>query len=310
MALDTEIQRWADNAVLDNRVLRLIGIQIDTINKKNARLPAPWLITPRKDPDTKDYLLGCEVNALTPGKLKDRKQRIYEKAQSMFFDKEEETLQFPLTHLQSFVLAKDFDAALFYLMLTHPEVTAPSKAKVNTLIHRFYIEDKAREMRDQRSRITEKVKAFELLKAIPLEDLPGYFRIITDVKPAEYMSEDMLLGEIEMKADESPGKILQILQDPEVRSNVFAAKLLNKSVIAYEKTTGIYRHGSTKIAVGFRGLIDYINDESNSLIISQWAKEVGDKVFGGTGTGKSKKKILKTEPADTSDESEPNPPAE
>lgn len=271
-----EIAKWADTAVEEGRRVRVIDLQSKTKNFN----PIPFFVTAIEDIDQRKLILGSEANGAESGKFKSRKEAIFKEATKMILrgedlnGKDEEiSAQFPIMHLQMFDLKVERDAALFYLLIANTEVFAPSKMDVNPQTHRFYFEDKRRDSEQKRQVVSTKMDAFAKIRKMHQDDLEGIFRLALGYAPTDLSAGDVL-AEVEVFADENPKIIVGILADPKLEAKILAMHLLNANLITYQRFTGAYFDGDSKIAGSLDALVDYISDANNSQLVTSWGKKL------------------------------------
>lgn len=273
--MKAEIAKWADEAVREGRRVRVIDVN----SKKKFFNPVPFFITAVEDTEQRTLLLGSELNGSEEGEFKARKGRIFDAAKKLILrdevskdnQDEEVSAQISITHLQSFDLSKDKDAAIFYLIILNSDAFASAENEINPQTHRFWVEDRRRESANKRSEIQVKVNALEVLRKQKPEETEAIYRLILGNKPDGLSYQDQL-ADLEIFADENPVITAKALSDPKLNAKIFAMHLMNAGIVKYQRYTGSYYDGDNKIGNSLDALVDYITAPENSKLRDSWGK--------------------------------------
>jgi len=263
-----EIRKWADAAVKDKRVLR-----IKAKDEKFRR--APYFITAKGNPETKTMEYGSEVEfEKAETDWQKRAKSIFDTAKEVFYDKEQQTQESVyIKHDMVLNLGLDRDAALFYLILIHDGIIAPSIAKYIPGHHRFYIEDKDQELQVGRDEVQLKIDMFLRIRELKPEDLPAFYRLFLDRKPGHTSNANMR-AEIELFTDKNAKVVKRHLEDPRLVPKLFIQKLLNHDIIRFNKINMSYFADETRIGTSIDDVIDFLGHKDNVRLREMWAKQI------------------------------------
>lgn len=170
-----------------------------------------------------------------------------------------------ISHLQVFDLAIANDALLFEVIKDDPMI-ASSKEAVNTLVHRYYIEDKEKEAVSIISKSKLRGKAYKVIESLSTEDMENYAKILG--KYLYGLSGTQIESALYAIADENPQQILDVNNDKDLKYKVFIGRCLERRYLHMDN--GKYMNGKDLVGVNEDYAIQWLKDPKNAPIVSQW----------------------------------------
>lgn len=172
-----------------------------------------------------------------------------------------------VSHLQVFDLNSANDALLFEVV-KDDDMIAPSKDKINPLLHRYYIEDKEKEAVATISKGKLRKKAYDVIDNLSTSEMENYARVLG--KFVIGLSATQIESALYDIADTKPQLILDVNEDKDLKYKIFLRRCLDRHFIHMDN--GKYMNGKDLIGINESYAIIWLKDPSNASIVSQWGK--------------------------------------
>jgi len=249
-------------------------MKIKLIASKESYETAPFYVAPRYDATSKKYLTGQQHI----------KKEELEKC-SLIIDEE---TSIAIQHGQEFDTSNETDGHILNLLKYVREV-APNRNDLNPAYHRFYLQDLEGEAKHSIGKAKIKFDCYDYVRNLSLKEFADFGRVL-GVKVTN-MTGTQIESAVYDKIEKDPKFVKNAFKDMDMKTKVFADKLLEKGIVVYKGSK--YYYGDEMIAINKDYLHEYIKEKSNAPVVNQWAELVDPAAFAKKKVAKKKQEEVK-----------------
>lgn len=220
---------------------------------------APFFIAPKFDEQRK---------ALNTGQVWDTDPEVAKKQKENAAIVVTEEDSFMIKHLMELNLELEVDRVLFEIIKLHTDIIAPSKDKVIPGTHRYYIENKEAEAKEEISKVNVMIEAMNMIKDMSIEQMEDFGRVCQ--LRVRNLTKTQIEGELLKVAQRDPAFVVRMGKDKNLKQRIFLKKLLEVGKI--NLSNGVFKYGDEIMGTSEAHAIDWFNDPKNSKLVTELAK--------------------------------------